>query len=216
MLSRTAKTVKTAKTVMKATPLKLKPPFPSSCFLEVFGGFRTPSRRPSRRKIFLSHTLFFLLPLIVLPLHLSPIAPPAKVQQNEKNCTNQQERGEAGRRAEHAKAKFDPRVAPRVRPRELPREHPRGLISLFSALQGLPTKHPTKVSTEGATSGLKSRPGKPNQRKGQNEKFMNFTHFCEFWCFSLGKRARFTLNFCSGMPLRKVHELAFLWFGLPG
>ena len=24
------------------------------------------------------------------------------------------------------------------------------------------------------------------------------------------------LNFCSGMPLRKVHELTFLWFGLPG
>ena len=23
-------------------------------------------------------------------------------------------------------------------------------------------------------------------------------------------------NFCSGMPLGKVHELAFLWFGLPG
>ena len=55
-----------------------------------------------------------------------------------------------------------------------------------------------------------------NQRKGQNEKFMNFAHFCEFWCFSLGKQARFTLNFCSGMPLRKVHELTFLWFGLPG
>ena len=34
--------------------------------------------------------------------------------------------------------------------------------------------------------------------------------------FSLGKQARFTLNFCSRMPLRKVHELAFLWFGLPG
>ena len=63
---------------------------------------------------------------------------------------------------------------------------------------------------------LRSRPGKPNQRKGQNEKFMNFAHFCEFWCFSLGKQARFTLNFCSGMPLRKVHELTFLWFGLPG
>ena len=45
---------------------------------------------------------------------------------------------------------------------------------------------------------------------------MNFAHFCEFWCFSLGKQARFTLNFCSGMPLQKVHELAFLWFGLPG
>ena len=63
---------------------------------------------------------------------------------------------------------------------------------------------------------IRSRPGKPNQRKGQNEKFMNFAHFCEFWCFSSGKQARFTLNFCSGMPLRKVHELAFLWFGLPG
>ena len=60
---------------------------------------------------------------------------------------------------------------------------------------------------------FKSRPGKPNQRKGQNEKFMNFAHFCEFWCFSLGKQERFTLNFCSGMPLRKVHELTFLvWF----
>ena len=23
-------------------------------------------------------------------------------------------------------------------------------------------------------------------------------------------------NFCFGMPLRKVHELTFLWFGLPG
>ena len=45
---------------------------------------------------------------------------------------------------------------------------------------------------------------------------MNFALFCEFWCFSLGKQARFTLNFCSGMPLRKVHELTFLWFGLPG
>ena len=45
---------------------------------------------------------------------------------------------------------------------------------------------------------------------------MNFVHFCEFWCFSLGKQARFTLHFCSGMPLWKVHELAFLWFGLPG
>ena len=67
-----------------------------------------------------------------------------------------------------------------------------------------------------AISSFRSRPGKPNQRKGQNKKFMNFAHFCEFWCFSLGKQARFTLNFCSGMPLRKVHELTFLWFGLPG
>ena len=63
---------------------------------------------------------------------------------------------------------------------------------------------------------LRSRPSKPNQRKGQNEKFMNFAHFCEFWCFSSGKQARFRMNFCSGMPPGKVHELAFLWFGLLG
>ena len=63
---------------------------------------------------------------------------------------------------------------------------------------------------------LRSRPGKPNQRKGQSEKFTNSAHFCEFWCFSWGKQARFTLNFCSGMPLWKVHELTLLWFGLPG
>ena len=63
---------------------------------------------------------------------------------------------------------------------------------------------------------IRSRPGKPNQRRGQNEKFMNFAQSCEFWCFSSGKQARFTLNFCSGMPLQKVHELTFLWFGLSG
>ena len=46
---------------------------------------------------------------------------------------------------------------------------------------------------------------------------MNFARlFREFWRFSLGKQARFTLNFCSGMPLRKVHELTLFWFGLPG
>ena len=45
---------------------------------------------------------------------------------------------------------------------------------------------------------------------------MNFAHFCEFWYFSSGKQARFTSNFCSGMPPGNVHELAFLWFGLPG
>ena len=59
---------------------------------------------------------------------------------------------------------------------------------------------------------IRSRPGKPNQRKGQKQKFINF---CEFWYFSLGKQAWFALNFCSGMPPGKVHELTFLWFGLP-
>ena len=57
-----------------------------------------------------------------------------------------------------------------------------------------------------------SRPGKPNQRKGQNEKFMNFAHFCEFWCFSLGNQARFTSNFCSECPREKFMNWPF--FGL--
>ena len=65
------------------------------------------------------------------------------------------------------------------------------------------------------SNSIRRRPSKPNQRKSQDEKFMNFALFCEFWCFSLGKQARFTLSFCSGMPLRKVHELTFLCFGLP-
>ena len=72
------------------------------------------------------------------------------------------------------------------------------------------------MTTKFLDNKIRSRPGKPNQRKVQNEKFMNFAHFCEFWWFSLGKQARFTLNFCSGMSLRKVHEPTFLWFGLPG
>ena len=46
---------------------------------------------------------------------------------------------------------------------------------------------------------------------------MNSAHFCELWWFSLGKQARFTYpTFVPECPLRKVHELTFLWFGLPG
>ena len=58
----------------------------------------------------------------------------------------------------------------------------------------------------------------PQQTKPERpkRKVHEFRSFCEFWCFSSGKQARFTLNFCSAMPLRKVHELTFLWFGLPG
>ena len=54
-----------------------------------------------------------------------------------------------------------------------------------------------------------------NQKGGRNEKFMNFTLFCEFGSFSLGKQAQFTSNFGSNLPPRKGHEPTFLWFGLP-
>ena len=68
------------------------------------------------------------------------------------------------------------------------------------------------------TSATQTRVRKKNQTKERaKRKVHEFRPFLRnFWCFSLGKQARFTLSFCSGVPLRKVHELTFLWFGLPG
>ena len=60
---------------------------------------------------------------------------------------------------------------------------------------------------------FKSRPGKPKERKGQNDKFMNFAHYCELWCFYLRQQAQFTLNFCSGMPVKSSWtDLSLVWF----
>ena len=55
-------------------------------------------------------------------------------------------------------------------------------------------------------------PANQTKQKGQNEKFMNFAHFfVNSGVFFLRKTSTIhTLNFCSGMPLRKVHELTFL------
>ena len=65
--------------------------------------------------------------------------------------------------------------------------------------------------------GIRSQPRQTKRKKGPKGKVHEFRAlFCEFGCFSWGKQARFTLNFCSGMHLRRVHELTFLWFGLPG
>ena len=61
----------------------------------------------------------------------------------------------------------------------------------FNAISGtIPNAAVQTCAREGIGSGgwrIRSRPGKPNQKRGQNEKFMNFAHFCEFWCFSFGK-----------------------------
>ena len=54
-------------------------------------------------------------------------------------------------------------------------------------------------------------PRQTKPKKGPKGKVHEFRPF--LW---MRKQARFTLNFCSGMSLRKVHELTFLWFGLPG
>ena len=47
-------------------------------------------------------------------------------------------------------------------------------------------------------------PRQTKPKKVPSRKVHEFRPFCEFWSFSLGKQARFTLNFCSGMPLRKA------------
>ena len=59
-----------------------------------------------------------------------------------------------------------------------------------------------------------SRAGKPNKERAKTKSSYEFRPLlCEFWSFFLGKmQARFTSNFCSGMPPAKVHELPF--FGL--
>ena len=62
-------------------------------------------------------------------------------------------------------------------------------------------------------------PRQTKPKKVSKRKIHEFRPFvCEFWCFFfLGKTSTIHIsNFCSGMPLRKVHELTFLWFGLPG
>ena len=57
-----------------------------------------------------------------------------------------------------------------------------------------------------------------NQTKGRAKTKSSWISpiFVNSGVFSSGKQARFTLNFCSGMPLWKVHELTLPWSGLPG
>ena len=40
-------------------------------------------------------------------------------------------------------------------------------------------------------------------KKGPKRKVHEFRPFCEFWCFSLGKQTRFTLNFVPECPCEK-------------
>ena len=64
---------------------------------------------------------------------------------------------------------------------------------------------------------VRSSPQQTKPKKGPKRKVHEFLLFCEFWCFFSRKTSTIHIsNFCSGMPPRKVHELTFLWFGLPG
>ena len=58
-------------------------------------------------------------------------------------------------------------------------------------------------------------PRQTKPKKGPKRKVHEFRPFLWILVFFLRKQARFTLNFCSGTPLRKVHELTFfglVWF----
>ena len=60
-------------------------------------------------------------------------------------------------------------------------------------------------------------PGKPNQRKGQTKSSWISPIFVWILVFFLRKASAIHIsNFCSGMPLWKVHELTLLWFWFAG
>ena len=90
------------------------------------------------------------------------------------------------------------------------------------ATSALESKKPSNISrTNNVVLGhfcflFQESPRQTKPKKGLKQKVHEFRPFLWILVFSLGKQARFTLNFCSGMPLWKVHELTFLWFGLPG
>ena len=86
--------------------------------------------------------------------------------------------------------------------------------AVFGFLLGaffVPKAPVTKIRVSGQESPRQTKP-----KKGPQRKVHEFRPFLWILVFSFGKQARFTLNFCSGMPLWKVHELTFLWFGLRG
>ena len=60
-------------------------------------------------------------------------------------------------------------------------------------------------------------PANQTKEKGQKRKVhMNFAHFFSVVFFLRKTSTIHISNFCSRMPLRNIHELTFLWFGLPG
>ena len=61
---------------------------------------------------------------------------------------------------------------------------------------------------------IRSRPRQTKPKKGQNEKFMNFVHFCEFWCFFLGKTStiHIELLFRNAPAKSSWTDLSLVWF----
>ena len=61
---------------------------------------------------------------------------------------------------------------------------------------------------------IRSRPSELNQRKGQNEKFMNFALFCEVWCFSLRNERDSHRTLVQACPREKFMNWPFflVWF----
>ena len=87
------------------------------------------------------------------------------------------------------------------------------LTEFLAELTGLPHNSVSSLFRSSTLSEV--APAKQTKERAKTKSSW-ISPICEFSCFSLGKQARFTLNFCSGTPLQKVHELAFVWFGLPG
>ena len=54
------------------------------------------------------------------------------------------------------------------------------MAQVLPFLKEAPIPDPAETDLKGEV--IRSRPGKPNQRKGQNEKFMDVAHFCLCVC----------------------------------
>ena len=60
---------------------------------------------------------------------------------------------------------------------------------------------------------IRESPRQTKPKKGPKRKVHELRpSLCEFWCFSLGEQARFTSNFCSGMPPGKFMNRPLVWF----
>ena len=63
---------------------------------------------------------------------------------------------------------------------------------------------------------MRSRPGKPNQRKGQDEKFLIASIFMNSGVFPWENKHDSHRIFVPERPREKFMNWPFFWFGLPG
>ena len=106
-----------------------------------------------------------------------------------------------------------------IGPRTRPQEQDQTAVCRRTLHTAVCTCRNTKVILFGAKLVvIRGRPGKPNQRKGQNEKFMNFAYFLnEFWQFFLGTTStiHIELLFRNAPVKSSCTDFSLVWFAGP-